>query len=128
MRFLMLVNATQDSEAGAMPEEKLIRAKTSAHQELARASMWLDASGLMKGRGEHARAQRFAAIGWWAALSVRGPSPYGHGPYGASERGALGSCSPRDWRYRRQPRRNAGHVGTVGSGSVFSGKRPQSAG
>jgi hypothetical protein len=44
MRFLMLVNATQDSEAGAMPEEKLIRAKASAHQELARASMWLDAS------------------------------------------------------------------------------------
>jgi hypothetical protein len=45
MRFLMLVNATQDAEAGAMPEEKLIRAKASAHQELARASMWLDASG-----------------------------------------------------------------------------------
>jgi hypothetical protein len=44
MRVPMLVNATQDSEAGAMPEEKLIRAKASAHQELARASMWLDAS------------------------------------------------------------------------------------
>ena len=45
MRFLMLVNATQDSEAGAMPEEKLISAKASAHQELARAGTWLDASG-----------------------------------------------------------------------------------
>jgi hypothetical protein len=44
MRFLMLVNATQDSEARAMPEEKLIRVKASAHQELARTSMWLDAS------------------------------------------------------------------------------------
>ena len=35
--------------------------------------------------------------------------------------GAVGACSSSDWRYLRQPRRNSGQTGTVGSGSVFSG-------
>ena len=46
MRFLILVNATQDLEAGAMTEEKLIRAMARSHEELARAGTRLDASGL----------------------------------------------------------------------------------
>jgi hypothetical protein len=51
-----------------------------------------------------------------------------HSRYGASERGARGSCSSSDSRYRTQPRRNAGHVGTVGIGSVRCGSSPHSAG
>jgi hypothetical protein len=34
-------------------------------------------------------------------------------------RGASASSSSKDWRYRRHPRRNSGHVATVGSGSVL---------
>lgn len=46
MRFMILVKATRDSEAGAMPEEKLIAAMATYHEELARAGVLLDASGL----------------------------------------------------------------------------------
>lgn len=46
MRFMILVKATRDSEAGAMPEEQLIAAMASYHEELAKAGALLDASGL----------------------------------------------------------------------------------
>jgi len=46
MRFMILVKATQDSEAGAMPEEKLIATMAGYHEELAKAGALLDASGL----------------------------------------------------------------------------------
>lgn len=46
MRFMILVKATRDSEAGAMPGEKLIAEMAGYHEELAKAGMLLDASGL----------------------------------------------------------------------------------
>ncbi|MGH9869572.1 MAG: YciI family protein [Candidatus Polarisedimenticolia bacterium] len=46
MRFMILVKATRDSEKGAMPEEKLIASMAAFHEELAKAGMLLDASGL----------------------------------------------------------------------------------
>lgn len=46
MRFMIVVKATKDSEAGVMPEEKLIATMTKYHEELARAGALLDASGL----------------------------------------------------------------------------------
>jgi hypothetical protein len=46
MRFMIIVKATQDSEAGVMPEEKLIAKMAKYHEELAKAGMLLDASGL----------------------------------------------------------------------------------
>ncbi len=46
MRFMILVKATRDSEAGAMPEEKLIAEMASYHEDLAKAGALLDASGL----------------------------------------------------------------------------------
>jgi hypothetical protein len=46
MRFLIIVKATQDSEAGVMPEESLFAAMHKYHEELAKAGMLLDASGL----------------------------------------------------------------------------------
>jgi len=47
MRFLIIVKATQDSETGAMPEEKLMMQMADYHEELARAGALLDASGLL---------------------------------------------------------------------------------
>jgi hypothetical protein len=47
MRFLIIVKATPDSEAGAMPEEKLMAQMAEYHEELARAGALLDASGLL---------------------------------------------------------------------------------
>lgn len=46
MRFMIIVKATRDSEAGVMPDEKLIAEMTRYHEELAQAGMLLDASGL----------------------------------------------------------------------------------
>jgi hypothetical protein len=46
MRFMIIVKATRESEAGVMPEEKLIAEMAAYHEELAKAGMLLDASGL----------------------------------------------------------------------------------
>jgi len=46
MRFMIIVKATRDSEAGVMPEEKLMTAMADYHEKLARAGALLDASGL----------------------------------------------------------------------------------
>src|SRR5262245_19816888 len=46
MRFLIIVKATKDSEAGVMPEEKLIAQMATYHEELAKAGMLLEGSGL----------------------------------------------------------------------------------
>ena len=46
MRFMIIVKATRDSEACVMPEEKLIAAMATYHEELAKAGVLLDASGL----------------------------------------------------------------------------------
>ena len=46
MRFMIIVKASKDMEAGVMPEEKLLAEMTKYHEELAKAGLLLDASGL----------------------------------------------------------------------------------
>ncbi len=46
MRFLILVKATADSEKGVMPAESLFAAMAAYHEELAKAGVLVDASGL----------------------------------------------------------------------------------
>jgi hypothetical protein len=46
MRFMILVKATKDSEAGTMPAESLFAEMGKYHEELQKAGMLLDASGL----------------------------------------------------------------------------------
>ncbi len=46
MRFMIIVKATRDSEAGAMPAERLIAEMATYHEELQKAGVLLDASGL----------------------------------------------------------------------------------
>jgi hypothetical protein len=46
MRFMIIVKATKDSEAGVMPSEKLIAEMATYHEKLAKAGVLLDASGL----------------------------------------------------------------------------------
>lgn len=46
MRFMILVKATKDSEAGKMPSEKLMADMATYHGELAKAGVLLDANGL----------------------------------------------------------------------------------
>ena len=46
MRFMIIVKATRDSEAGVMPPESLLAEMGGYHEELAKAGMLLDGSGL----------------------------------------------------------------------------------
>ncbi len=46
MRFMMIVKANKDSEAGVLPTEELIARMTNYHEELVKAGVLLDASGL----------------------------------------------------------------------------------
>jgi hypothetical protein len=46
MRFMIIVKATKESEAGVMPEDSLIAEMGKYHEELAKAGVLLDGSGL----------------------------------------------------------------------------------
>lgn len=46
MRYMIIVKASLDSEAGVMPEKQLIAEMAKFHEELAAAGVLLDASGL----------------------------------------------------------------------------------
>ncbi len=46
MRFMIIVKATMDSEAGVMPEEELLAEMAAYHEELAKTGALIDASGL----------------------------------------------------------------------------------
>ena len=46
MRFMIIVKATKDSEAGVMPNQELLAEMAGYHEELAKAGVLLDGSGL----------------------------------------------------------------------------------
>ena len=50
MKFMILVKATGDSEAGKMPTEKLLAEMIGFHEEMAKAGILVDGSGLRASR------------------------------------------------------------------------------
>lgn len=46
MRFMIMVKGNQETESGKLPEDRLIAAMATYHEELAKAGALLDASGL----------------------------------------------------------------------------------
>ena len=46
MRFMIIVKATKDSEAGVMPPERLLMEMAKYHEELQKAGVLLDGTGL----------------------------------------------------------------------------------
>jgi hypothetical protein len=46
MRFMIIVKASKDSEAGVMPKEELIDLMAKYHEELAKAGVLVDGAGL----------------------------------------------------------------------------------
>jgi len=66
---MIIVKATEDSEAGVMPEEKLIAEMAAYHEELAKAGVLLDASGL-----------RSSAKGWRIKYAAK-ESTFVDGPF-----------------------------------------------
>jgi hypothetical protein len=70
MRFMIIVKATKDSEAGVMPHEQILTEMAKYHEELQKAGVLLDASGLRassKGwRVKYAGTQRTVVDGPFA--------------------------------------------------------------
>ena len=70
MRFMIIVKATKDSEAGVMPHEQILAEMAKYHEELQKAGVLLDASGLRassKGwRVKYAGTQRSVVDGPFA--------------------------------------------------------------
>jgi hypothetical protein len=70
MRFMIIVKATQDSEAGVMPEEQDMARMAAYHEELAKAGVLLDGSGL-----------RPTSQGWRVKHDGRGKKTVIDGPF-----------------------------------------------
>jgi hypothetical protein len=110
MRFMMIVKATKNSEAGVMPEEKMIAAMTKYNEELVKAGILVDGAGLQPS-SQGARIQYFGErvtvidgpfaetkeliAGYWVInvkskqeaieWAKRAPNPYGEGAEGYIE-------------------------------------------
>ena len=110
MKFMMIVKATKDSEAGVMPGEKMIAAMTAYNQQLLNAGALVDLSGLQpssKGAriqysgnkrvvidGPFAETKELIAGYWLIQVkskeeaiewAKRAPNPYGDGAEGHIE-------------------------------------------
>jgi hypothetical protein len=110
MRFMMMVKANNSTEAGVMPDEKLIAAMTQYNEELAKAGVLLDLAGLQpssKGarikftggkrlviEGPFAETKELIAGYWLIQVktreeaiewAMRAPAPHGEGAEGEIE-------------------------------------------
>ena len=70
MKYMILVKATKDSEAGAMPSEKLLVEMVGFHKELAEAGVLVDASGLQA-----------SSKGWRIQYAPGGKRSFVDGPF-----------------------------------------------
>src|SRR5215210_6092013 len=70
MKYMILVKATKDSEAGVMPSEKLLMEMGGFHKELAEAGVLVDASGL-----------RASSKGWRIKYAPGGKRSFVDGPF-----------------------------------------------
>ena len=70
MRFMIIVKATADSEAGVMPPASLLAEMGTFHEELARAGVLLDGAGL-----------KASGHGWRVAIGADGQRHVLDGPF-----------------------------------------------
>jgi hypothetical protein len=70
MRFMIIVKATAESEAGVMPPASLLAQMGAFHEELARAGVLLDGAGL-----------KASAHGWRIAIAADGQRLVLDGPF-----------------------------------------------
>ena len=70
MRFMIIIKATEQSEAGAMPPARLLTEMGAFHEELARAGVLLDGAGL-----------KASALGWRVDIAADGQRRTVDGPF-----------------------------------------------
>ncbi len=71
MRFMVIVKASQDSEAGKMPSEEMLAAMGTFNEELVKAGMMVDGAGLQSS----AKGARINFSGTKERTVTRGPFP-----------------------------------------------------
>lgn len=71
MRFMIIVKATKDSEAGVMPPEELLAAMATYHEELQKAGVLLDGSGLQPSKKGWRIKYSGGSAPWWTDRSPR---------------------------------------------------------
>lgn len=74
MRFMIIVRATPESEAGVMPEVALLSAMAEYHEQLVKAGVLLDARGLHP-----------SAKGWRVSYDAQGRRHIVDGPFAESK-------------------------------------------
>ena len=74
MKFMILVKATKDSEAGKMPGESLLGEMIGFHEEMAKAGVLVDGAGL-----------RASAKGWRIKFGRNGQRTFVDGPFTESK-------------------------------------------
>jgi hypothetical protein len=74
MRFMIIIKANVDSEAGIMPPASLLAQMGAFHEELARAGVLLDGAGL-----------RASAHGWRVAIGAEGQRRILDGPFAETQ-------------------------------------------
>jgi hypothetical protein len=72
MRFMVLVKATKDSEAGKMPSEELLAAMAKFNEEMVKAGVMLDGNGLHPS-SKGARVCFKPGVGPGARMVIDGP-------------------------------------------------------
>jgi hypothetical protein len=70
MRFMIIIKATADSEAGVMPPASLLAEMGAFHEELARAGVLLDGAGL-----------KASSQGWRVRIGADGERRIADGPF-----------------------------------------------
>jgi hypothetical protein len=70
MKYMIIVKATQDSEKGAMPTEKLLQEMIGFHEEMAKAGILVDGSGLKPSKE-----------GWRIQYGKNGQKSFVDGPF-----------------------------------------------
>jgi hypothetical protein len=71
MRFMMMVKASKDSEAGVMPSEELLTAMGKYNEELAKAGALLAGEGLHPTSRARASGSRARSAPWSTDRSLR---------------------------------------------------------
>ena len=91
MRFMVIVKATEDFEAGKMPSEELLSAMAKFNEEMVKAGVMLDGNGLqpsskgarvrtLRGQAQrdrrmHLKADPFPRVGVVTSLKTIGSPP-----------------------------------------------------
>jgi hypothetical protein len=74
MRFMIIVKANADSEAGVMPSASLLAEMGAFHEELARAGVLLDGAGL-----------KASSHGWRVQIGADGQRRIADGPFAGAQ-------------------------------------------